>query len=382
MEAIILRDNLEDSSYDNLNLSYSFDKGKENLGTNLSPKNPNYKSDFSNPRKIFYIIILGEIIAILSVSAGEISNKVSENTHRHYATALTFTYYLTFGLFWLIFNHGLVKPKLSYFLIIFFDTQTNFFKFLALSKGDLYYPYIINSSSILFIALLTFILIKKYKYTWKHILANVLCFCGTFLSFYGVLKRSIIEELKKNFYGFIFSFISAICFTFTIILVEIFFNTGKDIYNFFPYLGIVGTITVSFETFIYFKINNLVLLKNFEIDLIHILYALLFVIISIILGTMVPFYIKRYSASMYNFFMVSQIFWSYIFTLIFQNKNDVSIYFYIGFAIILGSTILFSIFKLKRIPKINNKNPRNFSSDSLPNIENLNISVSDRSTEL
>ena len=382
MEPIVLKDNLIDNNNDNLNLSYSFDKGKGNLTSNISPKNinSNYKSYFSNPRTIFYIIILGEVVAILSVSAGEISNKVSENTHRHYSTALIFTYYLTFGLFWVIFNHGLVKPKLSYFLIIFFDTQTNFFKFLALSKGDLYYPYIINSSSILFIALLTYIFIKNYKYTWKHILANFLCFFGTCISFYGVLKTNIIEELKINFYGFIFSFISAICFTFTIISMEVSFNTGKDIYNFFPYLGIVGTITVIFEAFIYFKINNLVLLQNFEIDLLHILYALLFVIVSIILGTMVPFYIKRYSASIYNFFMVSQIFWSYIFTLIFQNKNDVTIYFYIGFGIILGSTILFAIFKLKRIPKKNKKGKD--SSNSLPKIQDLNITVSDRTSEL
>ena len=359
MEEIILKDNFEeDNNNDNAILSFPNDKGKNPLKASIISDKSNDISNFSNPQKIFYIIILGEIIAILSVSSGEISNKVSENAHRHYGTVLSFIYYLTFGLFWIIFNHGMVKPKLSFFLIIFFDTQTNFFKFLALSKGDLYYPYIINSSSILFIPLLTYIFIKKYKYTWKHLLANFLCFFGTLVSFYGVLKgkENILDELKNNFYGFIFSLISAVCFTFTIIFMEIYFNTGKDIYNFFPYLGVFGTIIVSIESIIYFKINNLVIINNFQIDLIHLLYALIFMIISIILGTMVPFYIKRYSASMYNFFMVSQIFWSFIFTLIFQNKNDVSIYFYIGFIIILGSTILFSIFKLKKNKLENNKN--------------------------
>ena len=359
MEEIILKDNIEEeNNNDNAILSFPNDKGKNPLKASIISDKSNDISNFSNPQKIFYIIILGEIIAILSVSSGEISNKVSENAHRHYGTVLSFIYYLTFGLFWIIFNHGMVKPKLSFFLIILFDTQTNFFKFLALSKGDLYYPYIINSSSILFIPLLTYIFIKKYKYTWKHLLANFLCFFGTLVSFYGVLKgkENILDELKNNFYGFIFSLISAVCFTFTIIFMEIYFNTGRDIYNFFPYLGVFGTIIVSIESIIYFKINNLVIINNFQIDLIHLLYALIFMIISIILGTMVPFYIKRYSASMYNFFMVSQIFWSFIFTLIFQNKNDVSIYFYIGFIIILGSTILFSIFKLKKNKLENNKN--------------------------
>ena len=372
MEEIILKDNFEeDNNNDNAILSFPNDKGKNPLKASIISDNSNDISNFSNPQKIFYIIILGEIIAILSVSSGEISNKVSENAHRHYGTVLSFIYYLTFGLFWIIFNHGMVKPKLSFFLIILFDTQTNFFKFLALSKGDLYYPYIINSSSILFIPLLTYIFIKKYKYTWKHLLANFLCFFGTLVSFYGVLKgkESILDELKNNFYGFIFSLISAVCFTFTIIFMEIYFNTGRDIYNFFPYLGVFGTIIVSIESIIYFKINNLVIINNFQIDLIHLLYALIFMIISIILGTMVPFYIKRYSASMYNFFMVSQIFWSFIFTLIFQNKNDVSIYFYIGFIIILGSTILFSIFKLKKKNK-----PENNKNNSLNNLSVLSSS--------
>ena len=372
MEEIILKDNFEeDNNNDNAILSFPNDKGKNPLKASIISDKSNDISNFSNPQKIFYIIILGEIIAILSVSSGEISNKVSENAHRHYGTVLSFIYYLTFGLFWIIFNHGMVKPKLSFFLIILFDTQTNFFKFLALSKGDLYYPYIINSSSILFIPLLTYIFIKKYKYTWKHLLANFLCFFGTLVSFYGVLKgkESILDELKNNFYGFIFSLISAVCFTFTIIFMEIYFNTGRDIYNFFPYLGVFGTIIVSIESIIYFKINNLVIINNFQIDLIHLLYALIFMIISIILGTMVPFYIKRYSASMYNFFMVSQIFWSFIFTLIFQNKNDVSIYFYIGFIIILGSTILFSIFKLKKKNK-----PENNKNNSLNNLSVLSSS--------
>ena len=51
--------------------------------------------------------------------------------------------------------------------------------------------------------------------------------------------------------------------------------------------------------------------------------------------------------------MVSQIFWSHIFTIIFEKKNEVNFLFYIGFIIILGSTILFSIFKLKKIDKKN-----------------------------
>ena len=374
MKENILDDCTLENTNDNIILTYNSEEEKTELKSSIASSNSSIFSDFSNPRKICYIITLGEVIALLSVSSGEISNKVSGNEHRYYATVLNFIYYLTFGLFWTIFNHGLVKPKGCYFLILFFDTQSNFFKILALTKGDLSYPYIINSSSILFIALLTYIFIKKYKYTWKHFLATFLCFFGTILSFYGVLKgkSSIIEELENNFDGFLFSMISAIFFTFTIFFIEIYFNTGKDIYNFFPYLGIFGTLMIAIESIIYFKITNKIIIKNFTIDLVHLLYALLFMIISIALGTMVPFYIKRYSASMYNFFMVSQIFWSYIFNIIFEKENHITFYFYIGFIIILGSTVLFSVFRLKKIYK---KNSSNFQ------IINL-MSSSERSTQL
>ena len=98
-------------------------------------------------------------------------------------------------------------------------------------------------------------------------------------------------------------------------------------------------------------------------------------VISLVLGTMIPFYIKRYSASMLNFFMISQIFWSFIFSLIFESNSNMSFFFYIGFIVILFSTILFSVFKLKTIPKeINNSNTR---------MQQINIiSPSERTTEL
>ena len=119
----------EEKKEDNILISTTFDNNKSQIKTSISSEyiSSDKFSDFSDPRKIYYIIILSEIIAILSVSSGEISNKVSENSHRHYGTVLSFIYYLTFGLFWIIFNHGMTKPKFSYFLILLFDTQTNFY---------------------------------------------------------------------------------------------------------------------------------------------------------------------------------------------------------------------------------------------------------------
>ena len=317
------------------------------IHSNISSNDSDKKNNV-NIAVVCYKLIIGELIAIFCVGAGEFSNKISDNKHRHYSIILNFTYYLFFGIFWILFNHGMQKPKFYFFLIIFFDTQTNFFKFLSIAECDPSYLYIINTLSILFRVLLTYIFINKSKYTWKHFLAIFLGFIGTLLTFFGVLNnKNILEEIKNNYIDFLFSSISAICFTITIILMDYNFSKGKDIFEFFPHLGLEGSVLIFIEGIIYFKINNIPISFNYNIEVIKILYILGFVIVSCLVGTMIPFYIKRFSASMLNFFIVSQIFWNFIFILVFEGENNVTFYFYIGFGVILIGTVIFSVVNFK-----------------------------------
>lgn len=58
--------------------------------------------------------------------------------------------------------------------------------------------------------------------------------------------------------------------------------------------------------------------------------------------TVVPFYIKRSSASMFNISLVSQIFWSYLYEVIRNIKNALAYEYYIGFVIIIFGIYLFN----------------------------------------
>ena len=352
-----------------------------NLSSNDSDKKNNV-----NIAVVCYKLIIGELIAILCVAAGELSNKTSDNQHKHYSIILNFTYYLFFGIFWIFFNHGIKKPKFYFFLIIFFDTQTNFFKFLSLARCDPSYLYIINTLSILFIVILTYIFIDKSKYTWKHFLAVIFGFLGTILTFFGVLNhKNIIEEIKNNYIDFLYGSISAICFTIDIILMDYNFTKGSDIFEFFPHLGLEGSLLIFIEGVIYFKINNIEISFNENIEMKKIIYILGFVIASCLVGTMIPFYIKRFSASMLNFFIVSQVFWNFIFILVFEGKNNVTFYFYIGFAIILIGTVIFSVVNFKekhksRKSSLGKKTPNNdINNISIENNVSL-LSISERPT--
>ena len=126
MNQNLIENSPEEINNDNIILTSPMDNNiNGSLNTNASSTSSNDFSDFSDPRKIFYIIILGEIIAILSVSSGEISNKIYNNNKRDYGTVLCFIYYLIFGLFWFIFNHGMTKPKYYFFLILFVCVSKN-----------------------------------------------------------------------------------------------------------------------------------------------------------------------------------------------------------------------------------------------------------------
>ena len=359
----------------NENLLISNTSENNNVDThsnNITSNDLDKKNNNVNISTVCYKLIIGELVAILNVGAGELKNKISHQ-RRQYSIILNFMYYLFFGIFWILFNHGINKPKFYFFLITFFDTQANFFKFLSLAKCDPSYLYIINTLSILFRVILTYIFVSKSKYSWKHFLALFLGFIGTLLIFFGVLNyKTIIEEIKNNYVDFLFGFISAICFTITIILMDYNFIKGKDIFEFFPYLGLGGSILIFTEGIAFFIINNIEISFNFNIEMIEIIYVIGFVIIAFIVGTIIPFYIKKFSASMLNFFIVSQIFWNFIFILVFEKENNVTFFFYIGCGIIMIGTVIFAVVNFKEKHKSRKSSLRTGSRNN--NISNNNIS--------
>ena len=230
-------------------------------------------------------------------------------------------------------------------------------KIFAFSKGQLNYPFIINSSTILFCWLFTWIFIKKYKYSFLHIVGILLSFTGVIVTFYGALQigEDIIKEIRENYIYFLFSLVSSICYSISTVLMEANFESGKDIYDFFLWQGLLGALFLFVESFAFSEPQNLIhLFKTIDIDYLFLLFLLVFIVLFSIFDLIMPFYIKRHSASLFNISLVSQIFWAFVVEALKTQGPANNYWYYLGFFIILSGIIIFSLVKAE-IKEKNNK---------------------------
>ena len=230
-------------------------------------------------------------------------------------------------------------------------------KIFAFSKGQLNYPFIINSSTILFCWLFTWIFIKKYKYSFLHIVGILLSFTGVIVTFYGALQigEDIIKEIRENYIYFLFSLVSSICYSISTVLMEANFESGKDIYDFFLWQGLLGALFLFVESFAFSEPQNLIhLFKTIDIDYLFLLFLLVFIALFSIFDLIMPFYIKRHSASLFNISLVSQIFWAFVVEALKTQGPANNYWYYLGFFIILSGIIIFSLVKAE-IKEKNNK---------------------------
>lgn len=129
---------------------------------------------------------------------------------------------------------------------------------------------------------------------------------------------------------------------------EINFSSGKDIHEFFPWLGIIGTIITLGESFILNEIPRIITENlNLKIYLLWGFFALTLVIFT----SIAPFFIKRSSAAMFNISLVSQIFWSYLVEVIFKETSPKGYEYYIGFGIIILGIFIFHKFPVTQSKK-------------------------------
>lgn len=180
--------------------------------------NPSYQNFYSkNDRNIKFIIfniIIGQILAIIGVTNGKISEIIENEKGVIIPLVLTASYYFLLFIVWLIINRKIVKPKLTYILIAIFDSQANFINVYAFHIIHFNYLFIINVCSVFWTVLITWIFIKKYKYKPVHMISVAISILGISLTLYGCLSRiEDIEELSKNYKGMLLCMVSSICYS-------------------------------------------------------------------------------------------------------------------------------------------------------------------------
>jgi len=107
------------------------------------------------------------------------------------------------------------------------------------------------------------------------------------------------------------------------ILQELNLKSGSEIYEFLTWMGLISFLITTIE--LYFIELNTLIEVNFCVSSICLILcaALCLLFFSII----VPFYIKRCSAALFNISQVSQIFWSSLINfIVFQEQVTIHIY--------------------------------------------------------
>lgn len=307
---------------------------------------------------IFVKIVLGQILAILCVANAQFSKQIENNPANVFPCLLNAGYYFLFGLFWLIYLRKLTFPKTFFFAIILFDTQANYLKVYSYTTCKFNYLFITYSTSVFFTCVLSLVFVRKYKLSLWHVGGMIIALVGIGLTLYGSVMNypSLVKEINENYIGISCALGSAVCYSISLVIMDKYFSSGREIYESFPWMGICGTVISICQSFVLNESD-----KVSQKELINwskFLWYGGFVISMMIFNTISPFFIRKNSASMLNISLVSQIFWSYLVEVIWYYETNKSYFYYVGFGVIVIGLVIFNQGKVKRITQTTKKHKR------------------------
>ena len=342
-----------------------------NNNRNITIYNNNNKSkSCQNIKKILLAIFFGQILSLLCLGNGYFVEEIQKQKKIEVPLLINATYYfLIFFLYFFISKCKIKKPKWIYIILSLLDTQTNFVNIYIFSFIDFRFPYIMNVLSTIWAVVFTLILIRIYKYLLNHILGIILCIIGVFAVFLGTFEKisdfiDIFKSFNDDIKGFLLSILVSILYGLNSVLMEKYIsNENDEIKLYCIWLGIFGFGISIIESFIpkdgnEFEFKILFVTKINNIDKYVIIYWILAALFLMAFTALSPFYIQKFSATMFNISLVFTILWSFIIDLICIKKEFkfywLIILYFIGFIIIIAGTIIFNL--KSRIKKNNPMN--------------------------
>ena len=283
---------------------------EKNLEENFITKSST-TSTKKKTKSIIIPILIGQGIAILGVVNGLASTIIENNYKLQFPITLTLLYYLTLFLVYLSLEPNLKKPSKYYFLIALFDSQGNMLNIYAFTKLRFSFPFIINFAGYTWTLIITFIFIKAYKYSFQHLYGSLLSIVGIALSIVAILfSDQNNDEIYFNLLGFFMCIVASFCYSLSSILQEMFLP-NESVREYFKWLGLSGFILLLIEGFIFGEIIDL-FQTTIDVDVYLIIVFIVFLGSIIIFTSIVPYFIMKYSASVFGISLLFQIFWSYL----------------------------------------------------------------------
>ena len=309
----------------------------------------------SNYYEIIFSILFGQLLSLLCVGNGYFNQYVQNE--RDIVTPLLLNasyYFLLFILYGvIILKLKITKPKLIYIIISISDTQANYINIFIFSFAKFEYPYIINVLSSIWSVLFTLIMIKTKKYLINHIIGIIICLIGVFLLFLGTFDSfsdfiDMFKSFNNQMKGLLLSVFVSILYGLNAVLLEKYITNDREIQKYCSWLGIIGFGLSIVQSFIPISKDGFefqILLKS-KFDF-RIIICWIFSSISLAgMTSLTPFYIKLYSANLFNISLLFTIFWSFVIDSLFiENKFHFKaffVFYFLGFFIVIVGTIIFS----------------------------------------
>ena len=160
---------------------------------------------------------------------------------------------------------------------------------------------------------------------------------------FGTLHSlSDISSIFTNTKGLLLCLLTSVLYASSVVLQEIYLDENESIYNYFPWFGIIGTIITFCESFVFGELNKAIDYKRYY-DIYNVMAFVSFGVILVTFTSISPFFIKKFSALMFNIGLASTVFWSYIGNVIMNTETvgEKNVFYFIGFAIIVLGLVMF-----------------------------------------
>jgi drug/metabolite transporter (DMT)-like permease len=171
-------------------------------------------SKVTNIKFVLLNIIVGQILAVLNVTNGIVSDIIENDKKIVIPLFLISLFYLSLFIFWIIIRRKIVYPKLIFIFITIFHSQAIFLNIYAFSVIHFSYLFIINVSTVFWTVLFSCIFIRDYKYHSFHIYGVLICLIGVIITLYGCMSSiEDKEDLFNNYKGLLYTILSSILYS-------------------------------------------------------------------------------------------------------------------------------------------------------------------------
>ena len=197
---------------------------------------------------LFLNLISGQLVAIVSVSTCICASKLLIECNFNVPLFILGCFYAFFLIIWLTFIHSFSAITYPVLLTAIIESQALFLHILSFKYVHFKYPFIINTTSIFWRLLISFLFTSNSKFNWKHFMSVIVIALGVAAILYGSIAIFDFTWEHDDFsVGITICFVSAFLFGMQDVLNDAFLKNGQAVYEYLFWYAFIGLIICGAE---------------------------------------------------------------------------------------------------------------------------------------